>query len=90
MIFALLLLGFSFIAITGLVPKQPSCVDYGSRCGACRLDESCSFDTKLGFCKDAGSIQSMEMPIGCPGTSRISSLLAIGSLVFYVVRARVI
>ncbi|CAG8551595.1 979_t:CDS:10 [Paraglomus occultum] len=84
MIFALLLLGFSFVAITGLVPKQPSCADYGSRCGACRLDESCTFDIQLGLCIDAGSIQSMEIPTSCPGTSRLSSLLAIGSLVFYV------
>ncbi|CAG8496696.1 1389_t:CDS:10 [Paraglomus brasilianum] len=84
MIFALLLLGFSFITITGFVPKQPSCTDYGPSCGACRLDERCNFDIKLGVCNDAGSIQSTEIPIGCSGGSRISSLLAIGSLVFYV------
>jgi hypothetical protein len=91
MIFALVLLGFSFLSITGLVAKQPNCTAYGSRCGACRLDETCTFDIKLGICKDKGSIQDVaEGLAGCPGTSRMSNLLAVGSLVIYVVSTHVL
>ncbi|CAB4460297.1 unnamed protein product [Rhizophagus irregularis] len=47
-ILGLLLLGLGFYFTTGFTPKQPNCIDYGDKCGACLLDDRCGFSKRDG------------------------------------------
>ncbi|CAG8570120.1 28863_t:CDS:10 [Racocetra persica] len=79
----LVLLGIGFIFVTGLVPKQDTCADYGTRCGACLIDDRCGFSKLKDVCVDK-TLSSDQLYDSCPSTSIRGNWFTLSSLVVFV------
>ncbi|CAJ0900068.1 4359_t:CDS:10 [Entrophospora sp. SA101] len=82
-VIGLFLLGIGFVSIVGLVPKQDTCIDYGTRCAACVIDDRC------GFSKHSGGICSpkndhKEFYDSCPDGSLAGSLFTLFTLMLFI------
>ncbi|KAG9292077.1 hypothetical protein G9A89_017977 [Geosiphon pyriformis] len=98
MVIGLLLLGTGFIFVTGFVPKQDSCSEYGTRCGSCLQDDRCAFTIPEKIClpkPDNGdeykimnislsTYSSTDYYNSCPDVNYRGTYLTLMSLVFYV------
>ncbi|CAG8482542.1 1812_t:CDS:10 [Ambispora gerdemannii] len=87
MIIGLVILGISFIYITGFVNRQDECIDYGSRCGPCLHDHRCVFKFPEKVCAAKPSKHNpatSEYYEICPDKKQYGTYLALASLVFYV------
>ncbi|KAJ2056726.1 hypothetical protein GGI17_006044 [Coemansia sp. S146] len=83
----LVVLGGSFVAITGFDQvNKSSCVGY-TRCGSCLLDTACGWETQTGLCLSRQPLlsSSSHLSYSCPMDtvrSRAGSWLAVASIIF--------
>ncbi|OBZ90494.1 putative inositol transporter 3 [Choanephora cucurbitarum] len=78
MILCLLVLGAAFaVQQQGLIPQQSQCLDYGSNCARCLLDDRCGWTDKDQTCIDRRSIQSLVLADTCPRRSMDGLVTAI-------------
>ncbi|CAG8450701.1 15539_t:CDS:10 [Dentiscutata erythropus] len=68
-VIGLTLLGIGFVFVTGLTTKQNTCTDYGTRCGACLIDDRCGFSKLNDFCVDKSSVPSDQLYSACPSAT---------------------
>ncbi|CAG8720830.1 16437_t:CDS:2, partial [Racocetra fulgida] len=66
------------------VPKQDTCADYGTRCGACLIDDRCGFSKLKDVCVDKTSLSSDQLYGSCPSTSIGGNWFTLSSLVVFV------
>ncbi|RIB15425.1 general substrate transporter [Gigaspora rosea] len=83
-VIGLTLLGIGFVFVTGLTPNQNTCVDYGTRCGACLIDDRCGFSKLNGVCADISSIPLDQLYNACPSASLKGNWFTLSSLVVFV------
>ncbi|CAG8492747.1 3671_t:CDS:10 [Ambispora leptoticha] len=86
MIAGLLILGISFIYITGFVSRQDECIDYGSRCGPCLNDHRCMFKLPEKVCvarPPTHHLATSENYGTCPDEGQFGTYLALMSLATY-------
>nr|CAG8524735.1 8231_t:CDS:10 [Entrophospora candida] len=82
-VIGLFLLGIGFVSIVGLVPKQDTCTDYGTRCAACVIDDRCGFSKHLGgICSPKNDHE--EFYDSCPDGSLAGSLFTLFTLMLFI------
>ncbi|KAJ2780628.1 hypothetical protein GGI15_003478 [Coemansia interrupta] len=87
MIVGLVLLGIAFIFIVGLVKiTKDECGEY-IKCGACALDDKCSWSPGALVCTFKGDARFTDLTDACESVTtrdRAGTWLALASLIFYV------